>query len=315
MDFHGVAAAVRKAPVAELKQITLSFLRFGTTAFCGPAAHIAMMDEEFVRRRDWVSQADFLDMLGASNLVPGPSSTEMAIHIGHQRGGWKGLVVAGVCFILPAMLIVMACAWAYVAFGSFPQVQSILYGIKPVIIAVVLQALWRLGHTAIKNGFIAMVGLLRTAAALAGGNVLTILLAAGLVTIIQAWIKERHLSSNLAALPMPAKIFDGIYPFDGWGDPNQPISIVPGLSEIWRCDLRQRLRLAGVSSRRSGRPVALADASPVTRRCRRGPGHARTGFHHCDVHRLSARRRSRCGSCDRWHLLGLVSSSSQPAVL
>lgn len=202
----GVAPAVRNAAVTELKQIALSFLRLGTTAFGGPAVHIAMMDEEFVRRRGWVSQADFLDMLGASNLVPGPSSTEMAIHIGHQRGGWKGLVVAGVCFILPAMLIVMACAWAYVAFGSFPQVQSVLYGIKPVIIAVVLQALWRLGQTAIKNGFIAMVGLLGMAAALAGGNVLTILLATGLVTIIQAWIKERHLSSNLAALPMPAKI-------------------------------------------------------------------------------------------------------------
>ena len=188
-----------------LRQIALSFLRLGTTAFGGPAAHIAMMEEEFVRRRGWVSHADFLDMLGASNLVPGPSSTEMAIHIGHQRAGWRGLVVAGVCFILPAMLIVMACAWAYVTFGSLPQVQSVLYGVKPVIIAVVLQALWGLGRTAIKNGFLLAVGLLATAAAIAGGNVLAILLAAGLVTVFQAWIKERRLSSNLLALPMPAK--------------------------------------------------------------------------------------------------------------
>jgi len=188
-----------------LRDLAAPFLRLGLTAFGGPAAHIAMMDEEFVRRRQWVTREEFLDMLGASNLVPGPSSTEMAIHIGHQRAGWKGLVVAGVCFILPAMLIVMACAWAYATFGSLPQVQSVLYGVKPVIIAVVLQALWGLGRTAIKNSFLLSVGLLGTAAGIAGGNVLAILLAAGLVTVLQAWIKQRRLSSNLVALPMPAK--------------------------------------------------------------------------------------------------------------
>jgi chromate transporter len=112
----GTATAARAASGSALKQIALSFLRLGTTAFGGPAAHIGMMEEEFVCRRGWVTRADFLDMLGASNLVPGPSSTEMAIHIGHQRAGWRGLVVAGVCFILPAMLIVMACAWAYATF-------------------------------------------------------------------------------------------------------------------------------------------------------------------------------------------------------
>ncbi len=201
----GTATAARDASGSALRQIALSFLRLGTTAFGGPAAHVAMMEEEFVRRRGWVSHADFLDMLGASNLVPGPSSTEMAIHIGHQRAGWRGLVLAGVCFILPAMLMVMVCAWAYVAFGSLPQVQSVLYGIKPVIIAVVLQALWGLGRTAIKNSFLLAVGLLATAAAIAGGNVLVILLAAGLVAVFQAWIKERRLSSNLLALPLPAK--------------------------------------------------------------------------------------------------------------
>ncbi len=189
----------------ELRQIALSFLRLGTTAFGGPAAHIAMMEEEFVRRRGWVSHADFLDMLGASNLVPGPSSTEMAIHIGHQRRGWRGLVVAGACFILPAMLIVMACAWAYTAFGSLPEVQSVLYGVKPVIIAVVLQALWGLGRTAIKNGFLLAVALLATAGALLGGNVLAILLAAGLVSVLRAWIKQRRLPANPSALSIAAK--------------------------------------------------------------------------------------------------------------
>src|SRR5580658_8661290 len=141
----GSRAATGQSSGGELKQIALSFLRLGATAFGGPAAHIAMMEEEFVRRRRWVSHADFLDMLGASNLVPGPSSTEVAIHIGHQQRGWRGLLVAGVCFILPAMLIVMVCAWAYVTFGSLPQIRGVLYGVKPVIIAVILQALWRLG--------------------------------------------------------------------------------------------------------------------------------------------------------------------------
>ena len=199
------AIKIHGASAAELKQVALSFLRLGTTAFGGPAAHIAMMEEEFVRRRGWVSHEDFLDMLGASNLVPGPSSTEMAIHIGHQRAGWRGLVVAGVCFILPAMLMVMACAWAYVGFGSLPPIQSVLYGVKPVIIAVVLQAVWRLGRTAIKNGFLSAVGLLAAAGAFAGGNVLAILLAAGLATVFRAWIKERRFSGNLLALPMTAK--------------------------------------------------------------------------------------------------------------
>jgi len=201
----GAVTAARNASGPELKQIALSFLRLGATAFGGPAAHIALMEEEFVRRRGWVSHADFLDMLGASNLVPGPSSTEMAIHIGHQRAGWKGLVVAGVCFILPAMLIVMACAWAYARFGSLPQVQSVLYGVKPVIIAVMLQALWVLGRTAIKNSFLLTVGLVGTTAGIAGENVLAILLTAGLVTVLQTWIKERRLSSNLLAIPMPTK--------------------------------------------------------------------------------------------------------------
>lgn len=189
-----------------LRDLALPFLRLGLTAFGGPAAHIAMMDEEFVQRRRWITREEFLDMLGASNLIPGPSSTEMAIHVGHQRGGWPGLIAAGVCFILPAMLIVMACAWAYVTFGSLPQVQSILYGIKPVIIAVVLQALWGLGRTAIKSRFLIAVGLSATAAAIAGGNVLAILLAAGLATIIQARIKEHRFFSNVIALPFPATL-------------------------------------------------------------------------------------------------------------
>jgi chromate transporter len=166
-----------------------------------------MMNEEFVRRRHWVTDEEFLDMLGASNLIPGPSSTEMAIHLGHQRAGWRGLAVGGICFILPAMILVMACAWAYTTFGTLPQLQGVLYGVKPVIIAVILQALWGLARTAIKGWFLAALALLATESALAGGNVLIILLAAGLVTVFEAWIKEGGPSAKLVAVPMTEFLF------------------------------------------------------------------------------------------------------------
>jgi chromate transporter len=196
-----IKSAATMRMTGALRDLAPPFLRLGLTAFGGPAAHIAMMDEEFVRRRAWVSRTEFLDMLGASNLVPGPSSTEVAIHIGHQQAGWRGLVVAGICFIVPAMLLVLVCAWAYATFGSLPQAQSMLYGVKPVIIAVVLQALWGLARGAVKNVFLATIGLLATAAALAGANVLAILVTAGFVAIMPAWLQERPHHVSLVALP------------------------------------------------------------------------------------------------------------------
>ena len=123
-----------------MSRLALFFLRLGTTAFGGPAAHIAMMEDEVVRRRRWVPREKFLDLLGAANLIPGPSSTEMAIFIGYLCEGWMGLLLAGVCFIVPAMVMVLALAWAYVQYGNLPQVAWLLYGIKPVVIAIVLQA-------------------------------------------------------------------------------------------------------------------------------------------------------------------------------
>src|ERR1044071_5113286 len=142
-----------------LRELALLFLKLGTIAFGGPAAHIAMMEDEVVRRRGWLTREKFLDLLGATNLIPGPNSTELAIHVGYLRGGWPGLVVAGSCFILPAALIVTAFAWAYVRYGSLPQAERVLYGVKPVIIAVVLQALWGLAKTAVKTRLLAVVGL------------------------------------------------------------------------------------------------------------------------------------------------------------
>src|SRR5215813_8443680 len=146
------------ARATSLQELALLFLRLGTTAFGGPAAHIALMEDEVVRRRGWLSREQFLDLVSATNLIPGPNSTELAIHIGYQRSGWAGLVVAGGCFILPAMVMVAGLAWAYVRFGTLPEVTGLLYGVKPVVMAVVLQALWRLGRTAVKTPFLALTG-------------------------------------------------------------------------------------------------------------------------------------------------------------
>src|SRR5271154_301515 len=166
-----------------LRELASLFLRLGTVASGGPAAHIAMMEDEVVRRRHWVSHEEFLDMIGACNLIPGPNSTEMAIHIGHRRAGFAGLAVAGTCFVVPAVAITIAIAWAYVRFGSMPQVAGALYGIKPVIIAVVLQALWRLWPSAARTRVLIAVTIAATVAALIGVNEIAILFAAGIITI------------------------------------------------------------------------------------------------------------------------------------
>ncbi|HXW04066.1 MAG TPA: chromate efflux transporter [Vicinamibacterales bacterium] len=164
-------------PLAEIARL---FVRLGTTAFGGPAVHIAMMADEVVARRRWLTQEQFLDYLGATNLIPGPNSTEMAIHIGHARAGWRGLLVAGASFILPAALIVGVVAWAYVRYGTLPAAEGMLYGIKPVVIAVVAQALWSLGRAALKTPALAVLGTVAMAAFAAGVHELAILAGAAL---------------------------------------------------------------------------------------------------------------------------------------
>ena len=140
-----------------LAEVAKLFLKMGITAFGGPAAHIGMMHDEAVKRRKWLTDQEFLDLVGATNLIPGPNSTEMAIHIGFLRAGWLGLIVAGACFILPAMFIVLLLAWAYVRFGTAPQAAWLLYGIKPAVIAVIIQAIWNLGPKAVKGTLAAAV--------------------------------------------------------------------------------------------------------------------------------------------------------------
>jgi chromate transporter len=192
---------------ASLQELALLFLKLGTIAFGGPAAHIAMMEDEVVRRRRWMTPGEFLDLLGATNLIPGPNSTEMAIHIGHRQAGWKGLLVAGISFIFPAVVIVTGFAWAYVRYGSLPQVTGILYGVKPVIIAIVLQALWSLGRTAIKTRFLAAIGITGAVLAFLGVHELLILFGGGIVLGMEHLIRQRtksgtKLRSLIAALPL-----------------------------------------------------------------------------------------------------------------
>jgi chromate transporter len=184
----------------ELRELALLFLRLGATAFGGPAVHIAMMEEEVVRRRRWLAREEFLDLLGATNLIPGPNSTEMAIHVGHRRAGGAGLVVAGTCFILPAFLIVLAIAWAYVRFRTLPAANALLYGVKPVIIAIVLQALWRLARSAVKNGLLAALGLLTAGAALLGANEIALLLGAGALMAMLSATRGEGSERSLALL-------------------------------------------------------------------------------------------------------------------
>jgi chromate transporter len=169
-----------------LRELALLFLRLGATAFGGPAAHIAMMQDEVVRRRKWLSEERFLDLLGATNLIPGPNSTEMAIHIGWERRRWAGLVVAGVAFILPAMLITGVLGWVYVRFGSVPAAVWLLYGVKPVILGVVLQAIWGLAPKAARTTRLRVLGGGAAILAAVGVNELAVLFGAGAAAVIAA---------------------------------------------------------------------------------------------------------------------------------
>ena len=184
----------------KLGELACLFLKLGTIAFGGPAAHIAMMEEEVVRRRKWLGREEFLDLLGATNLIPGPNSTELAIHIGYKRRGWAGLVIAGVSFILPASLIVTTIAWFYVRYGKLPEVGSVLYGLKPVIIAIVLQALWGLAKTAVKTKLLAIIGVVVLVLSFLHYNELVLLFAAGLFAMAAHLVKYRTTAQSLLPL-------------------------------------------------------------------------------------------------------------------
>ena len=188
-----------------LGEVAALFLKLGLFAFGGPAAHIAMMREEVVRRRRWLEDQEFLDMVGATNLIPGPNSTELAIHLGHRRAGWKGLFTAGGLFIVPAVLIVLGIAILYVEYGTTPAFEWALYGIKPVVIAIILKAALGLGKTAMKGPMTAAIGVAVLAGYLLGVNELLLLAAAGVVAT-GARFGGRMASGGAAALALPASL-------------------------------------------------------------------------------------------------------------
>jgi chromate transporter len=186
-----------------LRELATVFLRLGAIAFGGPAAHIAMMDEEVVKKRQWMSRENLLDSMGITNLLPGPNSTELAIQIGYERGGWRGLFVAGSCFILPAMSIVWILAAFYARYQTVPQLQWLLYGIKPVIIAIVLQALWKLGKKAAKDIPTTIAGIVAVAGYLAGMNEILLLLLLGIgVMLVNNW-QRRNINLGIFIIPFP----------------------------------------------------------------------------------------------------------------
>ncbi len=187
----GAPAEAPDRPAAALREVVLVFLRLGATAFGGPAAHIALMEDELVRRRRWVSHQRFLDLLGGTNLIPGPNSTEMAMHLGHERAGWAGLVLGGAAFILPAFLFVLLLAALYARYGTLPRAEVALYGIKPVIIAIIAQAVWTLGRSAIKTPALALLTAAATAAAALGTHELIVIFGAGLAALAPALARRR----------------------------------------------------------------------------------------------------------------------------
>lgn len=197
------------------------FLKLGFTAFGGPAAHIALMHNEVVKRRRWLSEQEFLDLVGATNLIPGPNSTEMAIHIGLRRAGWLGLLAGGLGFVGPAVLIVLLLAWAYVRFGSAPEAGWLMYGIKPVVIAIIAHALWSLGRRALKTVPLALLGLVVIVLYFLGANEIALMFAGGLLVMLASNLQGlRHLRPKIGLLfPGPGLFASGALASTAFGLP------------------------------------------------------------------------------------------------
>ncbi len=181
-----------------LLELARTFLRLGVIGFGGPAATIAMMDDDIVQRRRWLSREHFLDLVGATNLIPGPNSTEMVMHIGYERAKFPGLVVAGACFILPAALMTGVLGWLYLSYGTIPEVEPFLVGIKPAVLAIILSALWRLGRTAMKSLSLFLVGLIVASALVLGASEVLALVGGGILGLVWLQWRSRSLEAGLA---------------------------------------------------------------------------------------------------------------------
>lgn len=185
-----------------LKELAKVFSKLGIIGFGGPAAHIAMMREEVVVKKQWMDEQHFLDLLGTTNLIPGPNSTEMAIHIGYDKAGWKGLIIAGLCFILPAIFITGILAYFYKTYGQLPQVQPFIYGIKPAIIAVIIGAIFPLAKKSIKSLFLALLGLIVFVASLIGINEIILMFGAGLLAYLLFYFNTKSHNTIQSIMPL-----------------------------------------------------------------------------------------------------------------
>lgn len=179
-----------------LLEIAQLFFKLGCISFGGPAAHIAMMEEEVVHKKQWFTQEHFLDLIGATNLIPGPNSTEMTMHCGYERGGWKGLFIAGICFITPAILITSVFAWLYQTYGQLPEFKPFIYGIKPAVIALIVMAAYRLGKKAIKTIELTILGIITVIACLLGVNEIIALFGCGLIGVVLFYFKQKKTTLN-----------------------------------------------------------------------------------------------------------------------
>jgi chromate transport protein ChrA len=278
-------------PGIALGKIAREFLRLGFIAFGGPAAHIALMEEQFVRRRAWVTRERFLDLVGAVSLLPGPSSTELAIYLGQIRGGMPGLIVAGAAFIIPAAILVVGLAWAYVRFGEAPQLAGLLFGVKPVVVALIAQAIWTLGKTALKSWELTALAVVALALAIMNAPALAVLIGTGMAWMVaNRAVSARTTDSTTLAAFLPATSLNlncrlrghraGVFLF----------------SESRSRALRKRICATGVVARGFSCAAALVDGSAVARCHCNQPSHARPFFHGRDFHRVRASRLERCAA-------------------
>lgn len=196
--------------IKNLKEIAILFFKLGSISFGGPAAHIAMMENEVVKKRKWITHQHFLDLIAATNLIPGPNSTEMTMHCGHERGGWKGMLIAGICFILPAVLITMIFSWFYKEYGHLPKVEAFIYGIKPAVISIMATSVISLGKKAFKSKQLIILGFITFIACLLGLNEIIALFSCGIVGLLLFYFK-RNANSLFSLAPLvflsPLKTF------------------------------------------------------------------------------------------------------------